>query len=115
MNLSNLDIGHKLKELRKARSLKQWQVAEGVGLSRAAISNIEAGRRSLTLSTLQTFADFYKVDVSTITDEFDTNSKDEVIDLLERTRKIFENENVSNDEKEELYINVMELYLKLKK
>lgn len=112
--MNNKEIGTKLKELRKARSLKQWQVAEGVGLSRAAISNIEAGRRSLTLATLQTFADFYKVDVTTITDEIE-NSKDEVIDLLERTRKVFENENVDKTDKEELYLRVMEFYLKLKK
>ena len=112
--MNNIEIGTKLKELRKSRSLKQWQVAEGVGLSRAAISNIEAGRRSLTLSTLQTFADFYKVDVSTITDEIES-SKDEVIDLLERTRKVFENENVDKTDKEELYLRVMEFYLKLKK
>lgn len=114
MGNNNKEIGAKLKELRKARSLKQWQVAEGVKLSRAAISNIEAGRRSLTLSTLQTFADFYKVDISTITDEMES-SKDEIIDLLERTRKVFENDNVEKTDKEELYLNIMKLYLKLKK
>lgn len=108
-------IGQKLKELRLARDLKQIDVAEGVGLSRTAISNIESSKRSLTLNTLKKFADFYKIDVSTITDEFEKNTKDEVIDLLERTRKIFENEKVSTEHKEELYLSLMTLYLKSKR
>lgn len=109
------NIGKKLKEIRVSRSLKQSDVADGVGLSRTAISNIESGRRSLTLNTLKKFADFYRIDVSTITEEFKQNMKDEIIDLLERTRKIFENENVSKDDKEDLYLNLMTLYLKSKK
>lgn len=101
-------IGTKLKDIRLARSLKQYEVAEALGLSRAAISNIENGRRSLTLHTLKRFADFYQIDINYF--EIDSQ-KDEVIDLLERTRKIFENENVPQTEKEELYLQVMKLYI----
>lgn len=104
-------IGEKLKDLRLARDLKQFEVAEAVDLSRATISNIESGRRSLTLKTLKRFADFYKIDISYFELE---SGKDEVVDLLERTRKIFENEDVPTDMKEELYLNVMKLYLKSK-
>lgn len=107
-------IGIKLKELRLARGLRQYEVAEGVGVSRAMISNLEAGRRSLTLETLKTFADFYKVAL----DYFELgqfSETDELTDLLERTRKLFENEDVPVDMKEDLYLTIMELYLKLKK
>ena len=110
--MSDKQIGLKLKELRLSRDLKQVDVAEGVNLSRTAISNIERGRRSLTLHTLKRFADFYKVDVSTITSEFASSAKDEVLDLLERTRIIFEDKNVNKQDKEELYLQLMELYLK---
>ena len=53
--INNKSIGRKLKELRKSRDLKQSELAELVGLSRPAISNIESGKRSLTLSTLKRF------------------------------------------------------------
>ncbi len=109
--MEDTKIGTKLKDLRIARDLKQFEVAEALGLSRAAISNIEHGRRSLTLNTLKRFADFYKVDISYF--EID-GQKDEVIDLLERTRKIFESESVPIKEKEELYLKVMKLYLNAK-
>ena len=105
-------IGQKLKELRLARDLKQCEVADALQLSRATISNIEGGRRSLTLNTLRKFADFYKIDISYF--EID-GQKDEVVDLLERTRKIFENKHVPQEDKEELYLQVMQLYLNIKK
>jgi transcriptional regulator with XRE-family HTH domain len=105
-------IGIKLKELRLARDLKQYQVAEALELSRATISNIEGGRRSLTLNTLKKFADFYKIDISYF--EID-GQKDEMIDLLERTKKIFESQSVSVSEKEDLYLTISQLYLNIKK
>lgn len=112
--MSDKNIGQKLKEIRLSRSLKQCDVAEGINMSRTAISNIESGRRSLTLNTLKKFADFYKIDVTTITEEFN-NPKDEVIDILERTRKIFENNKVPKEDKEDLYLSLMTIYLKSKK
>lgn len=109
--MQDSNIGSKLRDIRLARSLKQYEVAEALGLSRAAISNIENGRRSLTLHTLKRFADFYQIDINYF--EID-NQKDEVIDLLERTRKIFESSAVPQNEKEELYLQVMKLYISTK-
>ncbi len=109
--MEDTKIGTKLKDLRLARSLKQFEVAEALGLSRAAISNIEHGRRSLTLHTLKRFADFYQIDLSYF--EIDSQ-KDEVIDLLERTRKILESDIVPQSEKDDLYLQVMKLYISTK-
>lgn len=47
--INNKTIGRKLKELRNSRDLKQSELAELVGLSRPAISNIESGKRSFWL------------------------------------------------------------------
>lgn len=55
--INNKSIGRKLKELRNSRNLRQSELAELVGLSRPAISNIESGKRSLTLSTLKRFCE----------------------------------------------------------
>lgn len=105
-------VGQKIKQLRKARSLKQDDLSEVLGgLSRPQISNIETGRRNLNLHQIKALADFFGVSIETLglkTDEIETN------DLLERAKLIFENENVSLEEKQELYEEVMKLYLSAK-
>lgn len=57
--INNKAIGRKLKELRNSRDLKQSELAELVGLSRPAISNIESGKRSLTLPTAPIAKDIF--------------------------------------------------------
>jgi len=41
-------MGNKLKELREANKLTQDDLSTMIGLSRASIANIEAGKQSLT-------------------------------------------------------------------
>ena len=48
-------IGRQIRELRIRRGWKQYELADKVGMSRPAICNIEAGKRSLTLNTLKRF------------------------------------------------------------
>ena len=106
------EVGMKIKQLRKARSLKQDDLSEVLGgLSRPQISNIETGRRNLNLHQIKALADFFGVSIETLglkTDEVETN------DLLERAKLIFENENVPLKDKQELYEEVMKLYLSAK-
>ena len=103
------EVGMKIKQLRKARSLKQDDLSEVLGgLSRPQISNIETGRRNINLHQIKALADFFGVSIETLglkTNEVETN------DLLERAKLIFENENVPLEEKQELYEEVMKLYL----
>lgn len=106
------EVGMKIKQLRKARSLKQDDLSEILGgLSRPQISNIETGRRNINLHQIKALADFFGVSIETLglkTDEVETT------DLLERAKLIFENENVPMEDKQELYEEVMKLYLSAK-
>lgn len=106
------EVGMKIKQLRKARSLKQDDLSEVLGgLSRPQISNIETGRRNINLHQIKALADFFGVSIETLglkTDEVETT------DLLERAKLIFENENVPMEDKQELYEEVMKLYLSAK-
>lgn len=106
------EVGRRIKELRRARSLKQDDLSEVLGgLSRPQISNIETGRRNINLHQIKALADFFGVSIETLglkTDEVETN------DLLERAKLIFENENVPLKDKQELYEEVMKLYLSSK-
>jgi transcriptional regulator with XRE-family HTH domain len=105
----NDGIGAKLKILRKGRKLTQEQLAEKLGVNRATISNYEIGRRLPNLNDLKRFAEFYGVGL----DYFGVVSKDEMFDLLSRARDVFESDAVSKEQKEEIYKEIMRLYLKI--
>lgn len=105
--INNMHIGKKLKELRLSRGWKQTDVADKVGLSRPAISNIESGKRALTLSTLQRFCEVYNIDISYF--GISTDSYDEAVDLVTRIEALFND--LSDTDKDELYRTIMKLYL----
>lgn len=106
------EVGKRIKQLRKARSLRQDDLSDVLGgLSRPQISNIETGRRNINLHQIKALADFFGVSIETLglkTDEVETS------DLLERAKLIFENTSVPIEEKQELYEEVMKLYLSAK-
>lgn len=103
------DIGGKLKTLRKGRKLTQQELADRLGVTRATISNYEVGRRSPHLSELQRFAEFYGVDLS----YFGIATKDEVFDLLSRAKAVFKDDRIDRSKKDELYRELMKLYLNI--
>lgn len=104
-------LGDKLKQLRKARGLKQDDIAFKFGLSRGSISNWEKNRRRPSIKQLEELANFYNVSLDYFADE---TSTDEVIDLLERAKTILNDETIAKEKKEELYQEIMRLYLELK-
>ena len=106
--INNKNIGKKLKELRISRGWKQLEVAEKVGLSRPAISNIESGKRALTLSTLKKFCEVYSIDISFF--GIETESFNDTIDLTSRIEALF-NSDLPQEQKDELYRTIMKLYL----
>lgn len=105
----NDSISTKLKILRKGRKLTQEQLAERLGVNRATISNYEIGRRLPNLNDLKRFAEFYGVGL----DYFGVVSKDEMFDLLSRARDVFESDAISKEQKEEIYKEIMKLYLNM--
>lgn len=104
-------IGRQLKELRKSRGWRQTEVADKVGLSRPAISNIEAGKRALTLSTLQKFCELYKIDISYF--GIETKNFDEALDLTTKLEAIFKSD-LEEEKKDEIYRQIMRIYLESK-
>ena len=107
--MTNSSIGAKLKTLRKGRKLTQEQAAEKLGITRATVSNYEVGRRTPHVSELKRIGAFYGVGL----DYFGLVPTDEVFDLLSRAREVFNNSNIPKDKKEELYKELMKLYLSL--
>lgn len=103
-------IGNKLKTLRKGRKYTQQELADKMGITRCTVSNYEVGRRTPHLTELKRFAEFYGVDLS----YFGVASKDEVFDLLSRAKEVFANENISKEKKDDVYKELMKLYLQIK-
>ena len=112
------EIGERVKQLRKSRGITQDELGiilgdrtTGKPLSRGQVSNLETGKRNFNIHQIKVLADYFKVSIETLGFESD---EIEAIDLLERARLIFENENVPMEEKQDLYESVMRLYLSAK-
>lgn len=111
--LNTQEIGARIKELRLKRGLDQLQLATIIGVGRSQMSNIERGHRNINLNQLKILADYFNVSFETL--GFQSEDKIETIDLLERAKLIFLNENVPAEEKQDLYDELMKIYLESKK
>lgn len=105
------EIGEKLRALRKSQGMTQGEFAEKVGFNRSTYAGYEIGRRTPSITDLKRIAaicgvtlDYFGVVLA---------SKEEITDILTRSRKIFANESIPTEEKEELYKEIMRLYLTL--
>lgn len=111
-------IGERVKQMRKARGITQDELGYALGdkttgkpLSRGQISNLETGKRNFNIHQLKAIADLFHISLDTLGVE---TNEIETIDVLERAKIIFENDNVPMDEKQELYESIMKLYLAAK-
>lgn len=107
--INSKKIGRQIRDLRNARGWRQNELAEKVGLARSTMSNIESGKRSLTLNTLKTFCEVFNVDISYF--GIETNNYDETLDLTSRIAAIFNADDLPDAKKDELYRNIMQIYL----
>lgn len=104
-----IDVGAKIKTLRKGRKLTQEQLAEKLGITRATVSNYEVGRRYPHIAELKRIAEYFGVGI----DYFGVVPTDEAFDLLSRARDVFNNPTVSRQKKDELYKELMKIYLSI--
>ena len=114
-SVNTREIGERVRQLRKSKGITQDQLGAVLGdkttgrpLSRGQVSNLETGKRNFNIHQIKVLADFFNVSLETLGFESD---EIETVDLLERAKLIFENDNVPLDEKQELYENIMKLYL----
>lgn len=113
--LNTKEIGERIRQLRKTKGITQDELGIVLGdkttgkpLSRGQVSNLETGKRNLNIHQIKVLADYFNVSIETLGCESDHI---ETVDLLERAKLIFENHNVPLEEKQDLYENIMKLYL----
>lgn len=105
------DLGKKLKLLRKRRNIRQEDLAEFLNLSKSQISNLESDRRNLSLSQLEKLCDYFKIDISYFLMEETTDS---CLELIEKAKVLFESENLTNIQKENLFTSLIKVYIESK-
>lgn len=117
-SVNTTEIGERVKQLRKSRGITQDELGVVLGdrvtgkpMSRGQVSNLETGKRNFNIHQIKVLADYFKVSIETLGFESD---EIETIDLLERAKLIFENDNVPMEEKQDLYECIMRLYLNAK-
>lgn len=62
INIKN-EVGNRLLELRKEKGLKQDEVAQAVGITRASLSYYEKGERSVDIEVLYKLSNYYNVSI----------------------------------------------------
>ena len=108
--MNKATIGELLRNLRMSKKITQQGVANAVNIKRSTISNYEIGRRTPSLNDLRTLATFYGVGL----DYFGVTPPDEITEIIARARNVFENPDIEENKKDELYKILAKLYLKLK-
>ncbi len=106
-----VQFGNKLKGLRKARHISQDELGAIIGVSRATVGSWESARRNISIKHLELICAYFKLDINYFRDE---TTKDEIIDLLERARLLFNNKQLPLEEKQKLSEELMRLYLQMK-
>ena len=102
------ELGDKVKLLRNRRGLKQDDLAEVLELSRSQISNLESGRRNLSLKQLEKLCEYFQVDMSYFVMSETTDS---CLDLIEKAKLLFASKELTNIQKEDLFVSIMKAYL----
>lgn len=102
------ELGEKVKLLRKRRGLNQDDLALVLNLSRSQISNLESGRRNLSLRQLEKLCEYFNVDISYF---FITETTDSCLDLIEKAKVLFDSKELTNIQKDDLFTSIMKIYL----
>src|SRR5687768_2246658 len=77
-------LGSRLRDAREYLGLSQDEVAQAIGLSRAAISLIENGQRKVEALELTRLATLYRRPVAEFTGELEVGGQPEVVKYLAR-------------------------------
>ena len=107
-----MEWNKKMREARKNARMTQAELADGIGVCRSTIANYELGRRKPTFLELKKIAEKLRVDVNYLVEAEETNKEDE---LIVRANNVFSDMRITDEDKDLLFQDIMEIYLKGKK
>ena len=83
-NTVYLQIGRRIRSAREARGATQDVLASRADLTRASVSNIEAGRQRVTVHALLNMAAALEVDPASLLPDHEATPRSDVDELIDR-------------------------------
>ena len=80
-----MENNQRLKDLREDKDMKQWQIAELLGMKQEQYQRYESGKRETPIKTLIKLAEYYKVSLDYITGR--TNEKTGIKSIVDQDEK----------------------------
>ena len=107
-----MQLHEKLKALRKRNHFTQQDIADRLGVTRSTVSNFEIGRRTPEIDVLEKLAAIYNVDLNYFATQ--TICANDLIELVKKAEKVFNNPEITEDKKDRVYTDLMKIYLAMK-
>ena len=107
-----LKLGDKIKTARKAQGITQADLAERLGVHRSTVANYELTRRKPSITEIKEIAKILYVDVNYLLEGEEVSSEN---DLLTRANSVFSDLTISIEDKDAIFRDLMEIYMKGKK
>ena len=107
--INNMKWNEKLKQARKNAKMTQQELADYLGVSRSTIANYEIQRRKPTFLELKKIAKRLNVDVNYLVEGDEVNKE---IDLVTRASDVFTSVELSDEDKDLIFQDIMSLYMK---
>ena len=105
-------IGEKIKTARKAQKITQQALADRLGVHRSTVANYEIERRKPSLDEVKEIARILHVDVNYLLEGQEVSAENE---LMTRANDVFFDLNISEADKDAIFRDIMEIYMKGKK
>lgn len=83
--MKQTELGQKLREARELCGMSQLMAAEAIGVPRTAITQIEAGNRSVSTLELSKFAELFQVTISRFFDDRPFDADEDLVVALHRS------------------------------
>ena len=105
-------LGDKIKQARKAQGLTQQALADRLGVHRSTVANYELTRRRPSLEELKEVARILHVDINYLVEGQKVSAENE---LKTRANDVFFDLDISEADKDAIFRDIMEIYMKGKK
>ena len=106
------NLGEKIKAARKAQGITQQAMADRLGVHRSTIANYEIERRKPSLNELKEISKILYVDLNYLLEGEEVSAENE---LITRANDVFFDLDISEEDKDAIFRDIMEIYMKGKK
>ena len=106
------NLGEKIKTARKAQKITQQALADCLGVHRSTVANYEIERRKPSLAEIKEIAKILHVDVNYLVEGEEVSAEAE---LKTRANDVFFDLDISEADKDAIFRDIMEIYMKGKK